>query len=249
MDNTTAPLDAIEAARKLDGFGIELPDAAAKWLEKLQELRAHPPEEAPRNKTAELIADSATPAAIDKALAYAVSANLRSGQHRVAQGIVGRRMLEALIADRSRIHAELAVTANETIERLHTAALIDETVAELVKSRRVDAAHTLATAESDVAELHDLFELRNRFLTPPGSHWSRGWWDASTWQNPWDVAGGAVADHDGTRWGHWRAVIRANGRLWFVPYEVATAASQEHEPADNMVKPIDPRRSGSVFAG
>lgn len=29
MDNTTAPLDAIEAARRLDGFGIELPDGAA----------------------------------------------------------------------------------------------------------------------------------------------------------------------------------------------------------------------------
>lgn len=241
--DSTAPLDALTAAKQLDLFGVELPDAATKWLEKLQELRNRPPEEPPRNRVAELFADSATPAAIDKALAAALSANLKVGQARLAQQIVGRRMLNALIDDRDRLHRELAAHADPIVSRLHEAAVIDETVAELVKQGRVDAAHSVAVAESDCAELCDLFDLRNRYLTPSGTQWSTGWFDCSIWENPWDIASGAVAESDGTKWGFWRAKIRTGGKLWFVPHEVATAASQEHEPAD-LVKPIDPRRTG-----
>lgn len=211
-------------------------------MTKLNELRTQPPEEPPRNQVAQLYADSATSAAIDKALAAALSANLRAGQARFAQQILGRRCLDEILADAPRIHTELSATANEIIARLHEAAQITETVAELVKARRVDAAHSLAVAESDVSELHDLFELRNRFLTPPGSQWSTGWYDCSVWSNPWEINQGHVAENDGTKWGFWRAKIRAGGKLWFATHQEAVAASREHEPSD-MIKPIDPRRT------
>jgi hypothetical protein len=81
----TSARDSTEAARALDGFGLALPDDATPWLDKLADLRANPPVEAQRNAVAELFADSAKAADIDKALAYNVTQNLRSGQHRHAQ--------------------------------------------------------------------------------------------------------------------------------------------------------------------
>ena len=98
----------------------------------------------------------------------------------------------------------------------------------------------MACADSDAAELRDLYALRDRYLTPSGSHWSTGWWSCETFSNPWDISG-RHADHGGTLWGHWRANIRAGGRLWFATYEDATAASSAHEP--NMTAPIDPYRA------
>ncbi len=246
-DFDTSAMDAIDTARQLDQFGIELPTDAARWLEKLHELRASPPNEAPHNEIATLIAASAKLAAIDEAIAYRLGQNLRTGQHRHAQQIVGRRCLDAILDDRDRLHTELAVTANQLIGRLHQAALIDESVTDLTRQRRVDEAHMLAVAESDVAELSDLFKLRSAYLTPRQSRWLTGWYSCEVWSNPW--AFGHIASNDGSKWGTWRATIRAGGELWFVPFEVAAAASTENEPAD-MIPPIDPRRrTGRMFAG
>lgn len=174
-------------------------------------------------------------------MAHAVSAHLRAGQHRHAQQLCGQRCLAAILDDAPRIHTELAATASEIVERLHTAALIYETVADLVKARRVDNAHTLAVAESDVAELDDLYKSATNTSRHANHVGAQGWCDCSIWSNPWDIFAGHVAENDGSRWGHWRAVIRSGGKLWYPSHEQATAASREHEHAD-MTKPIDPRR-------
>lgn len=240
----TAAYDALDAARQLDRFSVDLPGEARRWLDRLTELRANPPAEAPRNQVAELIVDAAKPAEVDRALARAVSQHLRIGQQRLAQQIAGQRMLDALLADGDRVHAELAATANPIIERLHHAALLDETVAELARARRVDDAHALATASADVDELNDLFTIRNSYLTAPGSQWSTGWHSCAIWSNPWAI--GHVAENGGSTWDRWRAVIRAGGRLGYLSHAEAVAASQAHEPS-GMTAPIDPRRS--TFAG
>ena len=241
----TSARDSTEAARALDGFGIELPPEAVKWLDKLHSLRAEPPVEAPRNAVAELFADSAKPADIDKTLAYNATQNLRSGQHRHAQQIVGRRCLDALLADQDRLHAELAVHADAIIGRLHEAAGLDESITDLTRARRTEEAHLLACAASDAAELHDLYQVRNLYLTATGSKWLTGWYTCQIWSNPWDF--NHIAENDGSRWGTQRATIRAGGKLRYVPFEVATAASTKHEPG--ITPPvIDPRRTGATFA-
>ena len=244
-DPSTAARNAIDASNQLDGFGITLGADAAKWLTKLLELRANPPVEPPANEVAELIAGSASATAIDRALAQKLGAALRAGQHMRATQIVGGRVLDAILGDRDRVHAELSTTATGIIERLHRAALIDASIIELTRARRTDEAHALAVAESDTAELSDLYQVRNNVLTTPGARWSTGWWDCAIWQTPWDTAIGHVSETDGSKWGLWRATIRAGGRLWYPTHEQATTASQAHEPAD-MLPPINPRRTGNA---
>jgi len=241
-DPSTAVRHALDATNQLDGFGIELPTDAARWLTKLTELRANPPVEPPPNQVAELIADGAKASEVDKAIAVRLGAHLRAGQHTRATQIIGGRLLDAILNDAHRIHTELSTTADGIIERLHRAALINETIIELTRARRTDEAHALAVAESDVIELDDLCKLRNNVLTAPGARWSTGWWDASIWSNPWAITHPIV--DGGSRWDLWRANIRAGGRLWFATHEQATTASAAHEPAD-MLPPINPRRGAS----
>ncbi|MBX7433480.1 hypothetical protein JDV09_15370 [Mycobacterium sp. Y57] len=238
--------DAIQAAQSFDRFAVELPDDAVTALHKLMELRQSQPEDPPRDTVAHLIADSAKPNVIDAAIAAHVGANHRQQQHRVAETLTGRRVLAAIMADRARLHTELAVTADELIDRLHRAALITESVVDLARAKRPDDAHLLAVIESDAAELKDLYVLRDRYLTADGARWSTGWWSCQHWRTPWDH--GHVADHDSSQWGAWRAVIRAGGNLWFVPIEEATAASAKHEPSgpDLMTQPFNPRKGTFV---
>ncbi|WNG92649.1 hypothetical protein [Mycobacterium sp. ITM-2016-00318] len=243
---STSALECLDAAHALNHFGLDLPEDASHWVKRLTELRANRPEPPPHNAAALLIADNATADNIDRAIAEHVGKQHRLTQHREAESIAGQRALSAILADRDRLHSELRVTADQLIERLHSAAQLEETIVELTRARRNDEAHLVACAESDAGELRDAFQLRNRFLTPPGSHWATGWWSCETFSNPWvDVS--SRADDDGTLWSHWRANIRAGRTLAFFTIEEAHAASQAREP--DMTEPFDPRRSSATFAG
>ncbi len=240
-DPRTAIRHTIAATDQLDGFGIELGADAARWLKKLTELRADQPEEAPPDQVAELIANSAKPAEIDKAVAYKAGQQIRIGQHLAARQIVACRTLDAILDDRDRIHNELAAHANRSITRLHQAAALTESIIELTKARKTEEAHLLATATADAEDLKQLFHTRDTYLTPLGMQWSTGWWSCAHFQNPWEI------DHpspqgDNTLWDQWRAKIQRGGRLWYPTIEEAHAASQPHEPKD-VLPPIDPRRS------
>ena len=79
------------------------------------------------------------------------------------------------MTDRTRLHAELAVTADAIIGRQPEAALLDATITDLTRARRTTEAHLLAYAESDAAELHDLHQIRNQYMTATGSKWLTGW--------------------------------------------------------------------------
>ena len=195
-DPSTAARNALDAANQLDAFGVELGADAAKWLTKLLELRANPPVEPGANEAAELIAGSGSATAIDRALAQKLASHLRAGQHVRACQIVAARILDAILDDSPRIHSELAITATGIIERLHRSALIDEDIVTLTRARRTDEAHALATAESDVIELSDQYQVRNNVLTAPGARWSTGWWDCSIWQTPWDTSVGHISEND-----------------------------------------------------
>jgi len=242
-DPSTTVRYALDASSQLDGFGITLGIDATKSLTKLLELRANPPEEPPPNEAAELIAGSASATAIDRAIAQKLGAHLRAGQHVRACQIVAARILDAILDDRVRLHADLAAHANPLISRLHEAAELTETVAELVKQRRVDEAHTAATASADAEDLHQIFKIRDAYITPPGMRWSTGWWDCSRFSNPWDV--NHPSPQGDSHWDQWRASIARGGRLWFVPVEQATAASAAHEPT-GIPTPINPRRTGNA---
>lgn len=220
--------EALTAARQLHLFGVDLPADAAKWLDKLHALRADPPAEAPPNRVAELIADSASPAAIDKALANAVSQHLRAGQHRHAQQLCGQRVLAALLDDRERLHRELSITANELIDRLTEAASITQTVVELTKERRVAEAHIVACAESDAGDLRALYTLRDDYLTPPTARWDAQRWSCRYFANPWDVRHPAPGG-DG-QWEQWKSYIKAGAELWFPSFEEAVEAVNAHQP-------------------
>lgn len=247
----TSARDAIDAAHALDGFGVELPPEATRWLNKLNELRANPPAETPRNRVAELIADSAKPAEVDRALAYSVSQNLRAGQHRLAQQIVGARMLDEVMRDRDRLHRELKVTADDLIGRLHEAATITETVIELTRERRTDEAHLVATIESDVGELRALYDLRDNYLTPAHARWDAGQWSCRYFANPWHVRHPAPGGSG--QWDHWKAYIKAGAELWYPSFEEAAEAVNAHQltPAPYASELVTPtaKLSGQVFAG
>jgi hypothetical protein len=229
-------LEALDAARSLEGFGIELPQPAAEWVTKLAELRQQRPQPLPTHHVAGLIADSVDEAVIDRAVASHVGHHFRVQQHAQAERICGQRALAAILADRDRIHDELRTTAEALIDRLHRAAAIDEDIRELTRQRRVDEAHLLATADADTAELREAVRVRDYYLTPRTEHWSTGWWSCEHWRNPWEIDG-SNADHDGTLWSVWRSRIRANGKLWFPTVEEAHAASQPHEPVDELIAP------------
>lgn len=157
---------------------------------------------------------------------------LRIGQHTIAQQICGHRVLAAILADRSRLHAELATTAEALIARLRTAAAIDKTIVELTRERRVDGAHALATVESDYAELGSLYQLRDAFLTPRGvnANWSTGWHSCARFENPWEITDASTPLRDRSQWNAWRAAIRGGGKLWYPTITEAREASRPHEP-------------------
>lgn len=244
---STAAYDAIDAARAFNHFGLELPKDASHWVQRLTELRSNRPEAPPHNAVAKLFADNAKAGDIEKAIAAHLGHSHRRNQHSEAETIAGARALNAIREHRDELHAQLATIAAELIDRLHRAAQISEDIRELSRQRRTAEAHLIATAEDDAAELHDLYEVRNNYLTAPGSHWATGWWDCQTFRNPWDIGAGK-SDHDGaTLWTAWAASIRAGGTLWFPTFEEATAASQAREP--DMTPPIDPRRETATFVG
>lgn len=234
--------EAINAAQAFEQFKVTLSGEADRWLARLTELRQNAPQQPPHNQIGELIADGAKQADIDKAVAARAGAQHLLNGHQYAQELCGERVLSALLADRDRLHRELATPANALIEKLHTAATIDATVAELTKARRTDDAELIVWIDNDAETLRRLFFLRDEYLTVPGLQWSTGWWDASQFQNPWDMERPNVTDN--TQWGQWRASIRAGGRLWFPTHEQAVAASQAHEP--NLMPAIDPIRGRSA---
>jgi len=242
----TPPTKALNAAQQFDRFGVDLPDEAQRWVQRLNELRQNRPEAPAHNGVAGLIAYGAKPATIDAAIAEYVGHAHRQQQHQMAENIVGQRTLAAILNDRDRLHRELAATATDIIDRLHQAAAIDETAVELIKQRRTTEAHAVATADSDAAELRNLYQLRDRFLIPPQARWSTGWWSCAEFESPWDIEHPSVRDD--SLWGMWRAEIRAGGRLWFATVEEARAASQPHEPTSSEMLPPDPRSSG-MFVG
>ena len=249
VDFDLANYEAGNATRAIDQFGITLNTDAEQWLQRLNDLKATPPAPLPHNAVAELIADAAKAAVIDTAIAAYVGQSHRGLQHDVALNIVGRRVLDAIVADRDRIHAELAELANEVIDRLHRAAVTDESISELTRQRRNDEAHLLACIDSDAETLRSLFYIRDEYLTPSSEQWSTGWWSCAQFANPWDVKNPNVRDE--TPWGLWRASVRAGAQLWFPTIEEARAASQPHEPraADSMLAPIDPYHRTATFTG
>ena len=100
----------------------------------------------------------------------------------------------------------------------------------------------LATAESDVEELRSCYQLRDIYLTPPGSQWSTGMWSCQVFKNPWDVQHvGTANGGDLSLWSGWRASIKAGAKLWFASIEEAHAASAPHEPVDEpeTIHPAD----------
>lgn len=250
MLTDTDAYDAAQCARRLHDFGIDLPPDAEAALARLNQLRDAPPPPPAHNAVAQLYADDAKPAAINAAIAERLGYQHRADQHKMAQNILGRRVLDAVMADRDRIHSELKAQADECITRIEFAAQLDETVLELTQQRRVNEAHALSVVESDCEVLRACYYVRNEWLTtsPGPNRWSTGWWSCETWANPWDVARNHVAENDGSRWGLWRATIRAGGKMVFWTHEQATAESRKHEPG-NVLPPINPVRAGATFVG
>lgn len=246
-DFDLAGYEAGNGCRALDEFGITLSADTDRWFQRLNELKANPPKPLPHNAVAELVADAAKPAVIDAAVAAHVGQNHRIMAHDIAVNIVGRRVLDALLADRDRIHAALAVIANEAIDRLHRAAALEQSISELTRQRRSDEAHLLACADTDAETLRRLFVIRDEYLTPASEKWSTGWWNCATYSNPWDVKNPSPREE--TVWEVFRAEIRAGGQLWFPTIEEARAASQAREPrpADSLLPPVDPRRHATFI--
>jgi hypothetical protein len=237
--------EANTAVSALAQFNITLPDDAQRWLTRLTELRENPVEQPAHNTVALLIADNAKPADIDRATAAHVGAQHRINQHQQAQAICGQRIIAAILADRDRLNTELATQAHELIDKLHAAATIDESVAELTKQRRTEDAELLVWVDTDVEQLRRMYFVRNEYLTPPGAQWTTGWWDCSEWQAPWLIKNPATTDS--SMWSQYRASIRAGGQLWYPTWEQATEASTAHEPGE-MLPPINPvRGNNSAF--
>jgi hypothetical protein len=247
MNTDDFSYEARSCVQRLARFDVALPGDAARWHTRLLELMASTPQAPEPNVVAELIVDGASETAVNKAIAAHLAQHHRTQQHHHAEQIAGRRVLAAVMADRDRLHTELAATAAELINRLHAAAALDDDVAALARAGRHNDASLLANAPADAQTLSDLFQFRDWYLTPSWEHWSTGWWSCENFENPWDARHiGTVTGGDVGLWPNWRAAIRAGARLWFVPVEQAVAASQTHEP--NAVKPIDPRRSTATFA-
>jgi hypothetical protein len=236
----TSEWEARECAAQLGRFALKLPEPAAEALHRLTKLQANRPQQPPHNGVAEMLADAADAAVIDAAVADVVEFKHRNQQHLQAEQILGRRVLASVLEHRGTLHRELAHVAEPLIERLHRAASIDESIAELVKQNRMDDARLLSGIEADAAELMACFKFRDVYLTPPGAQWSTGIWSCQHFENPWDVGHiGTAIGGDLSLWGDWRAAIQAGAKLWFASIEEATAASSAHEPVDEP-EPIDP---------
>lgn len=249
MFSDTSGFDAQLAAKRLDEFGIVLSADGQKWLDRMLELRANPPQEAHPNAVAVLIADGAKPADIAKAVAAHNDYPHLAQQTKIAQNLLGQRVLDSIVADKQRIHAELRQHADEAIDRLNRAARLDGNITDLTRARRAEDAHLLATAESDCETLHALYRVRDQYLEPGSPQsWSTGRYSCSQIRNPQAVE--FVADHDGSRWGLMRARIRAGAEFWFPTRAEARAESSRHEPKGNVLPSIDPRRTGAAtFTG
>lgn len=254
MMHSSSAYEAVDAAHAFSRFGVDVPEDADRWIQRLTELRGNRPEPSPRNRVAVLIADNSEAADIDKAVADHVGNAHRVQQHAEAENIAGQRALCAIMAARDDLHRQLAKIADDIISRLHQAAAIDESIIDLTRSRRVEEAHILACADSDAAELHDLCTLRNRYLTPVGLRWSTGWWDCAHYRNPWDIGRGHEnhGHADGTQCTPFcevRTKVRQGAELWFPSIEEAHAESLPHEPTDNTMTPFDPKRTSAAFVG
>ena len=237
--------DCLEAARQFGRIGVQLPDMADQWVQRLIKLQASRPEAPAHNAVAELIADAAKESEINAELTRHVNHPLRAVQHAEAERVCGQRALAAILADQHRMHQKLAAAADPLIERLHAAALIDEDLRQLVLQGRSDEAHMLSVIDADAAELRELYALRDEFLTSPTEQWSTGRWDCAAFENPWDIPHfGLSTGGDEGLWATWRRSIRAGGRLWFPSLFDAHAASAAHEPTD--VPSIDPRRETAM---
>src|SRR4051794_11674807 len=133
---STSSLDALDAAHALHHFGLELPEDAAHWVQRLTDLRSNRPQPMPHNAVATLIADDAEPEAVDKAIAAHLGHNHHLQQHVEAESISGQRALNAILAARDELHRHLANIAADTIARLHQAAQITDDIRELTRQRR-----------------------------------------------------------------------------------------------------------------
>lgn len=225
--------EAPQAAKRLSRLGIDISEAASHWVERLLGLQRTRPEPQPHNEVAQMIANGAKESDIRAASAQHLSFDHRRTQHVEAERICGSNALHEILRDRVRLHNELAVTANELIEKIHVAARIDENLVELTRQGRGDEAYRLSVIESDTDELRECYEVRDMFLTVPGEHWKPGWWDCSQCSNPWDVAHHTIGSRgDENLWDIWRASIRAGAILWFPSLEQARAAALEHQPIE-----------------
>lgn len=248
MTMPTTGFDAIAAVEALGRFEIVLPAEAAGWFAKLTELRETRPSAPAHDAVARLLADSAKPAAVDKALAAHLAAQHLANQHRLAEAIVGQRVLDAILADRGDLHRQLAEIATGHIVQLHKAAAVDDSIADLTRQGRTDDARLVATVEGDVERLRQAFHVRDSYLTPqPGpQRWSTGRWNCSAFRNPWEIQHPAM-ETEGL-WGVWRANIKAGGQMWFPTVEEAREASAQHEPPGTVLAPITPTRPAGRVA-
>ncbi|WP_396912483.1 hypothetical protein [Mycolicibacterium sp.] len=212
INRESAHTNAHNAITEFGKLNVELPTAVNQAHDALIALETRRPQQPDANAVRELYATAATDKAINEALNASTNHQARHNAWIQARADLGIAVMQQMLSHSNEIHAALAAIATPIIEDITAAAKIDEPLNALVSAGRHNEATLTANAEINVAQLQHLYDLRDRYLTPPSAATSAGHYDGSVWANPSVVHGKARGE---TTAATWRAGIRAGGQLAF----------------------------------
>lgn len=216
---------ARNAVNQLAARGIELGDEIGYGLANLDRIIAEAPRQPEQTAIRNAIVVGAPRDEIDRMLLAELSFTRLRSEHSQAVQIASTQVLQAVYAERDRLHAALRPLAQKEIAHLDAVAALDGATLEvLVREGRHDDAQKLAEVQVAGEELHALFDLRDSYLSPGGiESASAGHITAAYFRDP------RVADrHSQPNLGfvdNWLLALRKGAELWYPTAEEAYAAA------------------------
>lgn len=223
------PYRARNAVEQFKSRGIELNETTVNALAVLDRIEATAPQKQDGKTIRNLIVAGADRDDIDRALLRDATHAKHVSEHAQARVIAAYNVMTAICDDRDALHAALELHATEVIGQLTAVAELgsSNTLDKLVSEGRHKEAEALVAAASNAAELDNLYETRDHYLTPPGYGYGVGAIDCGRWVDPRVGAHFANTSAGMKRSEYFLYVIRSGGELWFPTAEEAVQRARE----------------------
>jgi hypothetical protein len=208
--DAVAPHRARTDCNELTELGIKLPKPVADALAVLDGI-GQPTPPAP-GALVNAVLDGASQDDLDRLALAELAAPLVRDAYGRASIAAADDVTAAIRTSRNEIHTALAKLATAAIDKLTTAATIDEPLEALVRAGRHTDAETVVAADLTAATLDRLYRTRERLLWPRGRYPVAA---VTRWREP-EYAGHGFLEG-----------IRAGGTLWFPDFESACELAEQ----------------------